>query len=100
MRSWTMYGGILPSKSVFINIGSDPRFAQMHGHPEPVEVIVTETEDGEHYGWIEAKRPDGPPVMIQPHPGMFSMQFPYGPEAAQERGDGCVVRLSVVRSAT
>ncbi len=46
----------------------------------------------DYWGWIE---PDGKLSMVQPSWGQFSMQFPYGEEAEEERGRGRAVRFSV-----
>jgi hypothetical protein len=32
--------------------------------------------------------------MIQPHEGMFTVQFPYGPKVEAEAGRGEIVRMS------
>lgn len=98
-RRWRMHAG-KPESPVegreFLNFG-DPRTVRMYGR-EPVPVELTEDPEGIYWGWIEAegrRGADGVPEMIQPHHGMFTMQFPYGPEAEQERGKGEIVRMSV-----
>ena len=64
-----------------------------HGQ-EPEPVLLVEDPDGPYYGWLYGSdRPGRGPVMVQPHPGLFEMQFPYGSAAEVERGAGRVVRL-------
>lgn len=70
------------------------RYVVAMGCADPVRVLVLEDPDGVNWGFIKADR-EGPDF-IQPHRGMFSMQFPYGPEAEEERGHGRIVRLSIV----
>jgi hypothetical protein len=100
-RSWRMFAG-RPDHSVegreFLNFG-DCWYVRLYGH-EPVAVELTEDPEGIYYGWIEAEgserdsRFKGVPEMIQPHEGMFSMQFAYGPQAEVDRGRGEIVRMS------
>jgi hypothetical protein len=97
-RRWRMHAG-KPDRVVggreFLDFG-DPRTVRMRGRT-PVPVELTEDPEGTYWGWIYAEgRPnaDGAPHMIQPHYGMFTMQFHYGPEAEQEWGRGEIVRMS------
>ena len=103
-RTWRMFAGRLESSvrglAEFMNFGDD-WYVRLHGD-EPVLVELTEDPAGSYYGWIEADTPDtrrrgeftGIPEMVQPHEGMFSLQFPYGPKAEVERGRGEIVRMS------
>lgn len=64
--------------------------------PEPIAPVrVTEDLDGEYYGWVTPRQPM--PIMIQHSFIGFSMQFPDGPYAAQEAGQGRIVALRVER---
>jgi len=81
----------------------DRWWVEIHGLPDPVvPVTVTEVaddaEDGTHWGWIDASR-DGRPCMMWARRFAFDMQFPYGPDAEQERGKGRVVRLRITARA-
>lgn len=84
----------------FVTVGPR-RFVELHGYTDTdiVPVTVTEAPDGPYYGWMGAEydhhKADTEPCMIQPHAGMFSMQFPYGPEAEVEAGKGRIVRLTI-----
>jgi hypothetical protein len=101
-RSWRMFAGRLAnpvSGREFMNFGSERTVRFCGCTPVPVE--LTEDPDGTYWGWIRAasdgilpRKYTGVPEMIQPHEGMFSMQFPYGPQAEAERGRGEVVRMS------
>ena len=102
-RSWRMFAGRVTDSRVgrdFMNFG-DERTVRMYG-VEPVPVELTEDPDGDYYGWIHADRSGerfaprytGEVVMVQPHKGMFTMQFPYGPEAEARDGRGEIVRMS------
>ena len=83
-----------------MNFGED-WYVRLYGHV-PVAVELAEDPEGGYYGWIEADAEEtrrrheytGVPEMIQPHEGMFEVQFPYGPEAEVERGRGEIVRMS------
>ena len=83
----------------FMDFG-DERYVRLHSR-EPVPVELAEDPEGTYWGWIDA--PDwhsgycqtpGVPTMIQPHQGMFTMQFAYGPAVEVERGRGEIVRMS------
>jgi hypothetical protein len=102
-RTWRMFAGRVNNPKVgrdFMNFG-DERTVRMYG-VEPVEVELAEDPDGDYFGWIHADRPGerfapkctGEVVMVQPHRGMFTMQFAYGPEAEAELGRGEIVRMS------
>ncbi len=93
---WTMFAGVIRDKEVFVNMATDARHALHHGHNPPIEVIVKEDEAGEYFGWMRPS--DTEPVMIQPHRGMFEMQFPWGSKAEQEAGNGKVLKLTVERA--
>lgn len=80
------------------------RYVELHGLREPVvAVTVTITDDDDpaatHWGWLWADAAknwhDGAPCMIQPHDGLFRMQFPYGVRAEEEAGRGRAVRLII-----
>lgn len=61
-----------------------------------VQVQLTEDPDGPYWGWLYLNRPGREdPTMVQPHKGMFTMQFPYGPEVEEKAGKGRTVRLTV-----
>ncbi|GAA3751379.1 hypothetical protein [Micromonospora maritima] len=99
-RRWRMHAGKVERPiegRPFLNFG-DPRTVRFNGR-EPVPVEVAEDPEGTYWGWIrkEAGRADcdGEPILIQPHFGMFSMQFHCGAEKEQEWGRGEIVRLSV-----
>lgn len=81
----------------FMTFG-EPWYVRLHG-AEPVEVELTEDPQGQYWGWIDLPtdfEPEaiGVPVMIQPHYGMFTLQFPYGPKIEVEHGKGEIVRMS------
>ena len=97
VRQWPMFAGN-PSRGVWLNVDTHARTVQAYGVDDPVEVTATEDPEGTYYGWIDADS-DGAPVMVQPHEGLFSMQFPYGPKAEVDRGRGEIVRLRVEPSA-
>ena len=61
-----------------------------------VQVRLTEDPAGQYWGWLHFDLPGrDAPTMVQPHKGMFKMQFPYGPQAEEEAGKGRTVRLTV-----
>lgn len=84
----------------FLDFGH-PAMVRMCGR-EPVEVVLTEDPDGGYYGWLQLAHLHYPaydePHMVQPHAGLFEMQFPYGSAAEVERGHGEVVRMRVERA--
>lgn len=96
-RSWKMFAGRMSDRGR-IHVYPDARTVTAYGD-DPTPVVVMEDPEGSHYGWIGGRflhyEPDEFPTMIQPHKGMFDMQFPYGPEAEQKRGHGEIIRLSV-----
>jgi hypothetical protein len=72
----------------------DCEWVQMcYGGPV-VEVLLTEDPDGGYWGWLATVAEDEPPTMVQPHRGMYDMQFTYGPQVEEERGKGRTVRLT------
>ena len=94
MRQWTMYAQRQTSPiegREFCHFGAEPWVRMCFGGAV-VQVQLSEDPDGGYWGWIEAGGTT--PEMIQPHHGMFTMQFPYGPEAEQERGRGEIVRMT------
>jgi hypothetical protein len=102
MTVWEMWAG-RPSQNrdgLFLTVEQHKRSAEMYGVEDPIRVAAFEDPEGPYYGWIEFPsewRPlaDGTPRMIQPHDGLYNMQFPYGPEAEEEKGRGRTVRLRV-----
>jgi hypothetical protein len=73
-------------------------WVEIHGLPDPIvkvelREVAQDDPAGTHWGWIDAAKTE--PVMIWEHRGAFDMQFPYGPEAEEERGKGRIVRLAV-----
>lgn len=76
----------------------DERYVRWYGR-EPVAVELTEDPEGTYWGWMGFARmhytADKEPIMVQPHRGMFDMQFPYGPEKEVEKGQGEIVRCTV-----
>lgn len=97
-RTWEMWAGL--SHGVWSHAHPDARFVKAYGC-DPVRVILTEEPEGEHYGWIRGasealeREADDHPSLVQPRWSMFTMQFPYGPEAEAERGRGEIVRLRI-----
>jgi hypothetical protein len=96
---WAGHPNRVPGRE-FLDFDTDPRGVRAYGHT-PVAVEVTEDPAGDYYGWIDA--PDSPrpkgrggdaPTMIQPHAGIFDMQFAYGAAVEVERRHGEIVRLS------
>lgn len=91
MAAWRMFGGRGDRRPEFLNVGSR-RYVEFHGRV-PVEVDVIEDPDGPYYGWMDPE--DDEPVMIQPNGGLFSVQFPYGPDAEVVLGRGRILRLRI-----
>lgn len=85
----------------FMHFGQRGWVEGCYGGPA-VPVRLVEDPEGQYWGWLHSER-DGlfprrastTPEMVQPHQGMYTMQFPYGPKAEEERGHGRTVRLSV-----
>jgi len=95
---WVMYAHRFKEHDseelVYMNFG-EQWWVKMHGLADPiVKVELTEDLDGTYYGWIDNTR-SGIPEMIQPHEGMFEMQFPYGSMAEADHGRGRMVRMTV-----
>lgn len=97
-RSWRMFAGRAevsvsgPDRPQFQTFG-ESWYVKAHGDvPEPVE--LTEDAAGEYWGWIESGEEPAVLVLVQPHYGMFTMQFHYGPEVEAARGRGEIVRMS------
>lgn len=104
MSQWEMYAQRRirhDGFEFFMNFGSQELVERFYGG-DVRPVRVTEDPDGPYYGWIASADywdgryyHGGIPELIQPGRGMFSMQFPYGPEPEQDRGKGRIVRLRV-----
>ena len=65
---------------------------------DPVPVVVTEDPEGGHWGWLGRRLPgeeEPIPTMVQPHRGIFDMQFAYGARAEVDAGRGEIIRLRV-----
>jgi hypothetical protein len=78
----------------YMDFWPDREIVELYGLSEPiVRVKVIEYPEGSYWGWIDTG--DTEIKLIQPHQGIFSMQFPYTPEAEVEHGRGCIVRLIV-----
>ena len=77
-----------------MHVCGHPRTVEMYGD-KPVPVVVSVDDEGTHWGWLDVDRAGEAPTMVQPHYGLYSMQFPYGPEAEEQRGRGRTVRLRV-----
>lgn len=96
-RQWAMYAQrqehVVDGRE-FMEFGAEQWVRMCYGG-DVRPVILTEDPDGMYWGWIDADDPDQEPTMVQPHEGMFSMQFPYGPQAEVNRGQGEIVRLRV-----
>lgn len=95
-RTWRMFAGLqdrVVEDREFLHFG-DEWYVRAYGD-EPARVELTEDPDGRYWGWIDFDDGrDSTPTMIQPHWGMFEMQFPYGPKASVDRGRGEIVRMS------
>lgn len=89
-RSWRMHAGVA-DRGGYQYFG-DPRYVELYG-VVPVPVVVTEDPDGTYWGWLDARR--DAPEMIQPHPVLYQVQFPYGPDAEERAGRGRTLRLTV-----
>lgn len=93
-----MFAGGDDSEGRFLSVG-DYRYVEMHGY-DPIPVTVHEDDEGVYFGWIGSKflhyEAATEPCMIQPRRVLFDMQFPYGPEASAERGQGRIVRLTII----
>lgn len=112
MATWNMYAmrSHHPERGVYYqHVYEDARAVALWpgGKKNIVPVLVTEDPDGEYWGWLQEEHHSflsGPyvrqetdfPGLIQPTRGMFTMQFPYGPQAEQDARKGEVVRLTIV----
>jgi hypothetical protein len=99
-RQWTLWAHKVwikhEGRFVFHHARPGKWWVELHGLDSPiVRVRAVETPEGEYYGWIGAKSPDEPPCMIWPHRGLFSMCFPYGPDAEVKAGRGEIVRMEI-----
>lgn len=107
-RTWTMWAGTMKphgtDEVVFCNVGSSPMFVRAYGHPNPVQVQVTEDPEGRYWGWLANTNWDlslepvyrENPTMIYPNRNLFIMCFPYGPENGEEHNKGKVLHLSIL----
>ena len=100
--SWPMWAH--DRKGEYQNIG-EKWWVELHGLPDPVvPVSVAEVADNApdatHWGWIWADHGTGRPEMIWAFRGAFDAQFPYGPDAEVEAGEGRVVRLRITERET
>lgn len=98
-RRWRMFAGREHAVQgrEFQHFG-EPFYVRLYGR-EPVEVELVEDPDGGYWGWIDLPtefEPEvsGVPEMIQPHHGMFTMQFTYGPDIEVKHGKGEIVRMT------
>lgn len=90
-RRWRMHAARDTHHGGFQNFGH-PRYVEMHGHTEVIPVELTEDPNGPYYGWLRIGETQ--PCMIQQHPGIYRMQFAYGPAIEEERGMGETVRMT------
>lgn len=107
-NTWTMYAQ-RHNNGVYMHVNSCEHTVACYGAAEsivPVEVREVADDDptATHWGWIDnpdtwtgarMNRDFTIPVMIQPHQGMFDMQFPYNPNAEVDRGRGRIARLAI-----
>lgn len=95
-RQWVMYAQrqdeVVDGRE-FFHFG-DEQWVRMCYGGDVVPVVLTEDPAGHYWGWIDVGDEDGP-TMVQPHWGMFSMQFAYGPDAEVKRGRGEIVQVRV-----
>lgn len=92
---WRMYAHDLNGKPH--HVCAKETMVALYGPGEVRAVDVTETEDNPtHWGWLDTKKPDGPPHMVWPSRGQIEMCFPYGMNAEIERGGGRMVELTIV----
>lgn len=95
MASWVMYAQhqdrVVDGREFFYF--GDREWVEMCYGGDVQAVELVEDPEGQYWGWLPVD--DDEPTMVQPHYGMFSMQFAYGPDAEVDRGNGQIVRLSV-----
>ena len=103
VRCWDGWGEWLDARpgedhGCWWHVHPDPRTTRASGVVTATPVRLVEDPDGQHHGWIEAgKQGARGPIMVQPHPSLFRMQFPGDPQLAEAAGSGSVVRLRVER---
>lgn len=105
--SWQMWAGQRTNHGetapVFVDVGDHPMYTKMHGHDEPLRVLVVEDVEGRYWGWLSnlnrdrntAASYEETPSMIYEHEGIFDMCFPCGYKAEVKANAGRVVRLSI-----
>lgn len=91
--SATMFAGGADREGLFLHVHGDPRTVRAFGVAEPVEVTVTEDPEGPYYGWVKTGKTEF--GLVQPHRGLYRMQFSPPPEYLEERGQGRTVRLVI-----
>ena len=97
-KTWKMFAH--QDGDEFRNFGSKWR-VEMHGmiyamNDVSIPIVEVELEladDGQYYGWLETG--EDTPSMIYPYETLFSMCFPYGPKAEEDRGRGKILRFNV-----
>jgi hypothetical protein len=112
-NTWQLWAHRYDSGILF-NVGPRP-YVELHQLPHPiVPVQVTIVDAGSpeatHWGWLWTEDDGQPgrhrnwcggaPELIQPHQGLYSMQFTYGPRPEEERGRGRTVRLKITITTT
>jgi len=90
-RTWPMFAGNRTEQGIWLNVEGHPKTVEAYG-AEPVAVTAVEDPEGEYRGWIDTG--STALVLVQPQ-WLFSMQFPYGPEAEVDAGKGEIVRLRI-----
>lgn len=91
--TWQMHAGVDDYHDCYVNVAPDVRYTRAFGHTHPVEVTVTLDPDGRYLGWIDANGDE--PTIIQPHPVLYGIQFPYGPDVEEQAGKGRTVHLRI-----
>ena len=90
-RSWQMFAH--ERDDGFAHVGSC-RYVELHYMNQPVvSVRVTESPDGEYYGWTDSY--EKAPCLIWRHFVCFNACFSNGYEAEEKRALGWHVRLSI-----
>lgn len=96
VRTWTQYGLEFDRKpGEYGSIYSHRRSVEMCGGTDETIVTLTLTEDpdGDYYGWL--KTGDTEPTMVYCRESLFSMCFPYGPQASVDKDQGEILRFTV-----